>query len=339
MKPWTSSRVPSFVGQNGAATPASIHVPSISAWSVFLYGFVMSGRFACVRLVESSWSLLRFGARVMTTSSTSTNAGVPPTSHGGFSRCCCRPPRRWGWKRPPASVAPCWAFSAVPRISGIVVRTGLHLVCIDQETRAVMGAKRPTRSPAFGLVVQPERREEQIPRQRTNRFPIAARASKRVRLPRAKRHVQRDRQASFPARTVPSPRTTTLSATIRLLLPPAAVGRPKMPAARRAASRRALVALDRRNDAAVSGDPRIPGSEGALQLVELEPALGQAHRLAGVEADPVLVPRDVPGDRDHELAVHAGERQDARPRLAEALRDPADSAAKWARVEDIRGLD
>src|SRR2546421_5868625 len=42
------------------------------------------------------------------------------------------------------------------------------------------------------------------------------------------------------------------------------------------------------------------------------------------EADAVLVPRDVPGDRDHELAVHARERHDARPRLAEALRDPTD---------------
>src|SRR5207244_2936324 len=48
---------------------------------------------------------------------------------------------------------------------------------------------------------------------------------------------------------------------------------------------------------------------------------------------------DVPGDRDHELAVHAGKRQDARPRLAEALGDPADRAPEGARVEQVGGLD
>src|ERR671937_2749984 len=104
-----------------------------------------------------------------------------------------------------------------------------------------MGAKRPTRPPAFGLAVQAERREEQIPRQRTNRLPIAARASNRLTLPRGKRHVQRERQVSVPATIVPSPRTTTWSATVRLLLPPA---RPRRAAARRAAT---LVALDRRH--------------------------------------------------------------------------------------------
>ena len=115
-------------GQSGGATWPSIQVPSISMCSVFSCGFVMSGRPACVTFVESSWSALRFGARETKTSSTSTNVGVPPISHAGFSWCCWSGPRKCGWKRPPASVAPWLAFSWVPRISGIVVRTGLHTV-------------------------------------------------------------------------------------------------------------------------------------------------------------------------------------------------------------------
>src|SRR5205823_3388214 len=100
-----------------------------------------------------------------------------------------------------------------------------------------------------------------------------------------------------------------------------------------------LIPLDGRNDAAVAGDACVPGGVGRLELVELEAALGEADRLTRVEADPVLVPGDVPGDRDHELAVHARELQDARAGLAEALRDPAHGAAKRARVEEVGRLD
>jgi hypothetical protein len=115
-------------------------------------------------------------------------------------------------------VAPWLAFSRVPRISGIVVRTGLHVVWLDHETSAVMCAKRATSSPAF-LTPQEDRREPQAPFQRTNSLPIAGRPP--TRAPRTTRHVQRELQARFPLTTAPSPRTTTRSVIVRPLLPPA----------------------------------------------------------------------------------------------------------------------
>src|SRR5205085_11103390 len=136
--------------------------------------------------------------------------------------------------------------------------TGLHDVWLDHETRAVMCAKRATRAPLFRTpAVQRVRREAQAPRQRTNRLPIDACASNRLTPPRRTRHVQRDRQVSFPLTTTPSPRTTTRSVTVRLLLP--------APSAKltKTASARALVALDRRHQAAVRRDTGVPGSEGA----------------------------------------------------------------------------
>ena len=65
----------------------------------------------------------------------------------------------------------------------------------------------------------------------------------------------------------------------------------------------------------------------------------ELHRLRRLGRDAVLVPGDVPGDRDHELLVHARERKDARPRLAEALRDSADRPAIVARVVEVGRLD
>src|SRR5262249_9598952 len=59
----------------------------------------------------------------------------------------------------------------------------------------------------------------------------------------------------------------------------------------------------------------------------------------GVGSDAVLVPGDVPGDADDQLAADPRERNDARARRPEALRDPAHRAAVVARVEDVRSLD
>src|SRR3954451_9870389 len=68
-------------------------------------------------------------------------------------------------------------------------------------------------------------------------------------------------------------------------------------------------------------------------------SLLEADRLRELRSDPVLVPRDVPGDRDHDLAADTRERADARLGLAEALRDPGDRAAEVRLVEEVGGLD
>ena len=76
-----------------------------------------------------------------------------------------------------------------------------------------------------------------------------------------------------------------------------------------------------------------------LELVEVVAALGKPHRLGRLGADPVLVPGDLPGDRDDHLAADARERHDRDLRLAEALRDPGDRPPIGARVEEVGGLD
>ena len=106
--------------------------------------------------------------------------------------------------------------------------------------------------------------------------------------------------------------------------------------------RRALVALearDLRDEAALVLDVGVPRLEGLLELVELVAAALEPHRLRRVGADAVLVPREVPRDGDGDLAGVAGERDDARLRVAEALRDAADGAAVRAAVEEVGGLE
>src|SRR5215207_9331657 len=100
-----------------------------------------------------------------------------------------------------------------------------------------------------------------------------------------------------------------------------------------------LQARDLRDDPAVRLDPRVPGLEGAVQVSELVAARLELHRLRRLRRDAVLVPGDVPGDRDQELLVHARQREDARAGLAETLGHAADRAAVVARVVEVGGLD
>src|SRR6266542_4637172 len=80
-------------------------------------------------------------------------------------------------------------------------------------------------------------------------------------------------------------------------------------------------------------DVRVPLLVPVVELVELVPALGEPDRLRRIGRDTVLVPRDIPGDRDHELRVHTREGDDRRARLAEALGNSADRAPELAPVE------
>src|SRR5437762_3277850 len=59
-----------------------------------------------------------------------------------------------------------------------------------------------------------------------------------------------------------------------------------------------LEVCDLGNDSAVALDAGIPGLEGGLELAELMTPLGETYRLGRVEEDAVLVPGDLPGDRD-----------------------------------------
>src|ERR671936_703713 len=95
---------------------------------------------------------------------------------------------------------------------------------------------------------------------------------------------------------------------------------------------------DLRDEATLVLDARVPLLEGLVELVELVPAPLEPDRLRGVGADAVLVPGEIPGDRDRELAGVARERDDAGLRRAEALRDPADGAAVRAPVGEVRRL-
>ncbi len=92
-------------------------------------------------------------------------------------------------------------------------------------------------------------------------------------------------------------------------------------------------------EAAFVLDARVPRLECLLELLELVTAALEPHGLPRLGADPVLVPREIPRDRDCDLARVTGERDDARPRLAEALRDPSDRAAVGASVEEVGSLE
>src|ERR671931_610782 len=83
----------------------------------------------------------------------------------------------------------------------------------------------------------------------------------------------------------------------------------------------------------------VPVPVERVELAELVPALLEPDRLRKLGGDPVLVPGDVPGDRDHDLAADARQREDARVRRAEALGDARDGAAEVGLVEEVRRLD
>src|SRR5581483_5772127 len=82
----------------------------------------------------------------------------------------------------------------------------------------------------------------------------------------------------------------------------------------------------------------VPVAERGVEVVRLEAALLEAH-LRGAERDAVLVPGDLPADRDHDFGVRPGERHDADRRPAQAAREPFDRAAVRAEVEESGGLD
>src|SRR5581483_5725571 len=103
--------------------------------------------------------------------------------------------------------------------------------------------------------------------------------------------------------------------------------------------RAALDLRDLGDETALVLDVRVPGLEAGLELVQLVAAPLQADGLARVRADAVLVPGQLPGDGDRELAGAAGERHDARRRLPEALGDAADGAPVGTRVEEVGGLE
>src|SRR5215831_21175734 len=94
-----------------------------------------------------------------------------------------------------------------------------------------------------------------------------------------------------------------------------------------------------RNEPPVRGQLCVPAGEHDLQLARLVAPLREAHWLARLRGDAVLVPRDVPRDRDHDLRIRAGQRNDADPWLTETLRDPRDRPPERARVEELRSLD
>src|SRR5436190_17778326 len=113
-----------------------------------------------------------------------------------------------------------------------------------------------------------------------------------------------------------------------------------MPRRRRERAHRiALQTRDLRHDASIHLDAGVPGPEGRLELGQLVAPLREPDRLRGLGQDAVLVPRDVPGDGDDDLAVHAREQHDARVWLAEALADSAHRTAVRARVEELGRLD
>jgi len=83
----------------------------------------------------------------------------------------------------------------------------------------------------------------------------------------------------------------------------------------------------------------VPVLVEGVELRELVAAILESDWLGELGRDPVLVPGDFPGDRDHNLAADAREQADARPRLAEALRNPGNRAPEIGVVEEIGRLD
>src|SRR5438874_1743918 len=93
-----------------------------------------------------------------------------------------------------------------------------------------------------------------------------------------------------------------------------------------------------RNDPAVFLQVRVPLREGLVELGRVVTALGETDGRR-VGRDPVLVPRDLPGDRDDDVRIDAGERVDRDAGQAEALRDAADGAPVLGGVEAVGRLD
>src|SRR3954454_12066453 len=83
----------------------------------------------------------------------------------------------------------------------------------------------------------------------------------------------------------------------------------------------------------------VPGGESCLDLLRLGAAVGQAHGLLGIPADTVLVPGQVPDEREHDVPAGTGEDDDADARLAQAARDPLHGPQSVAPVEHRGGLD
>src|SRR5262245_23299848 len=102
---------------------------------------------------------------------------------------------------------------------------------------------------------------------------------------------------------------------------------------------RALQPGDLGYEAAVVLEACVPIGDARLELAELVAWLLQPHGLRRVECDAVLVPGEIPGDRDHDLGVDSRQRDDAGSRVAEALGDPGDRSPERARVEQICCLD
>src|SRR5262249_47572928 len=73
--------------------------------------------------------------------------------------------------------------------------------------------------------------------------------------------------------------------------------------------------LNLRVDAAPLLETGVPLGELRVQLARLHPPLGEADGLRRVAVDPVLVPGDLPDEREHDVRVRPGERDDADPRF------------------------
>src|SRR6185295_7521125 len=99
------------------------------------------------------------------------------------------------------------------------------------------------------------------------------------------------------------------------------------------------LARDVRDDAAAVVQRPVPLGESGLDLGDVGSAVGEANRLPRLGEHAVLVPGDLPGEREHELRVHAGERDDRDEGRTERLGDSLDRPTEETRVEEIRRLD
>src|SRR5436190_22185531 len=72
-------------------------------------------------------------------------------------------------------------------------------------------------------------------------------------------------------------------------------------------ARKGLDASDIRHDSSVLVEMRVPVLVEGVELCELMAPLLEPDRLGELGCDAVLVPGDVPGDRDHDLAADAGQ--------------------------------
>src|SRR3990170_4987858 len=96
---------------------------------------------------------------------------------------------------------------------------------------------------------------------------------------------------------------------------------------------------DVRDDATALVELGVPAREGGLDLGDVRAPIREANRLRRFRKNAVLVPGDLPGEREHELAVDPGERDDRDERGTECARDALDRPREEARVEEVGGLD